>query len=140
MSEPTDKMAPTNKRTEKDGDDDVAALIYRESQLRKAEAAVAASEKKMTSSDASTHHRRSTRKKIQVASRQNTSTVIRKSLKRKRQSLTEEKGRIQMKVGKDGRRRARCTACHICANLCLEYLPLRTISMGTKITYVLRSQ
>eukprot|EP00984_Skeletonema_dohrnii_P025198 scaffold14311_cov150-Skeletonema_dohrnii-CCMP3373.AAC.5 len=46
--------------------DDICALIYRESQLRKAEAAAAAAERKKTSS-ASTHHRTtSTRKRTPV--------------------------------------------------------------------------
>ena len=49
-------MAATNDGGE--GEDDVAVLIYRESQLRKAEAAAAAAATKKTSS-ASTHHRTS---------------------------------------------------------------------------------
>ena len=51
-------MAANNSGEE----DDLGVLIYRESQLRKAEAAIAAESKKKTSS-ASTHHRTSTRKK-----------------------------------------------------------------------------
>ena len=46
-------------------DDDLGALIYREIQLRKAEAAAAAAEKKKTST-ASTHHLTSTRKRLPV--------------------------------------------------------------------------
>eukprot|EP00985_Skeletonema_marinoi_P031429 scaffold37690_cov128-Skeletonema_marinoi.AAC.7 len=46
-------------------DDDVCVLIYRESQLRKAEAAAAAAKSKNTSS-ASSHRRTSTRKRTQV--------------------------------------------------------------------------
>ena len=99
MSEPTEKMASTNKSIEKDGDD-VAVLIYRESQLRKAEAAVAASERKMTSSAASTHNRMSSRKKIQVVNQDDTSTIkSHKASKRKRLSLSEAKeGPIRKKV------------------------------------------
>ena len=55
------QMAPTNESREMDDhEDDEGALIYRESQLRKAEAV--AVERK---SAASTHHRTSSRKKIQ---------------------------------------------------------------------------
>ena len=53
-------------------DDDVGALIYRESQLRKAEAAAAAAECKKTS-NASTHHRTSTRKRTPVKSQNDAS-------------------------------------------------------------------
>ena len=48
-------VAPNDSRED---DDDVGALIYRESQLRKAEAEAVAAESKKTSS-ASTHHRTS---------------------------------------------------------------------------------
>ena len=47
-------------------DDDVGALIYRESQLRKAEAAAAAAESKKTSSAASSRNRTSARKRLPV--------------------------------------------------------------------------
>eukprot|EP00984_Skeletonema_dohrnii_P036404 scaffold37333_cov155-Skeletonema_dohrnii-CCMP3373.AAC.1 len=54
-------VAPSNSKE----DDDVGALIYREIQLRKAEAAAAAAESKKTST-ASTHHRTLTRKRLPV--------------------------------------------------------------------------
>ena len=52
-------MAPTNKSIEREREeDDVGALIYRESQLRKAEAAAASERKK--SSSFSIHRQTST--------------------------------------------------------------------------------
>ena len=54
--------APPDDNGEYD-DDDVGALIYRESQLRKAEAAAAATETKETSKIASSRHRTLARKR-----------------------------------------------------------------------------
>ena len=73
-------MAPPNKSTEKDGDD--VGTLYRESQLREAEAAAVESKK----TTASTHRRKSTRKKKQAVTQDNASAVSHKSPKRKRAS------------------------------------------------------
>ena len=67
---------------DKDDEDDVGALIYREVQLRKAEAAAAAAESKKTSS-ASTRRRTLTRKRSPVTNKVDTSSP---SPKRKRAS------------------------------------------------------
>ncbi len=100
-------MAPPNKSTESNEEDDnVGALIYRESQLRKAEAAAIRGKKSAASTH---HHRSSTRKKTSCVPNQDKTsmmaTVTRKSVKRKRLSSTREDGHIRKKVGRDGRPR-----------------------------------
>jgi hypothetical protein len=79
-------MAANNSGEE----DDLGVLIYRESQLRKAEAAIAAESKKKTSS-ASTHHRTSTRKKRSPVNMNKQGEKLRNGAsKRKRESPSEE--------------------------------------------------
>ena len=97
-----EKMAPTNKDTaERDGDDK-GALIYRESQLRKAAEATAAAERKRTSK----------RKKILVVNHQDntsTSTESCKTSKRKRLPSNGNEGQIKKKVRRGGGHRTLCS-------------------------------
>ena len=84
-------------------EEDVGALIYRESQLRKADAAARAAESKMTST-ASTHHRTS-RKRSNVTSQSKESLSIpqrKGSTKRKRDSSLEN----DLPRKKDGKKEA----------------------------------
>ena len=91
-------MAPNDRSGSGGEDDDLGALIYRESQLRKAEATSIAAESKKTSSCASPR-RKSTRKKRTVVKRDSivAKTKARNAAtKRKRQSsigkeLTQKK-------------------------------------------------
>ncbi len=94
------KMAPPNKTSESDDDDDVCVLIYRESQLRKAEAAAAAKRKDINCINPSV-------KKTQVRNKDGTSAVGRRSLKKKMPSSSLQ---TRSKVGRDGRRRRLCIA------------------------------
>ena len=71
-------------------EDDVRALIYRESQLRKKAAAAKASEKKQPST-ASVHHRTSTRKRSPIDIKKPLLTPqLKNTTKRKRDSPLEE--------------------------------------------------
>ena len=65
MSQAKKKMEVAAPSDGGEDDDDIGALIYRESQLRKAEAAAAVAEGMKTSS-ASTHHRTSAGKRSSV--------------------------------------------------------------------------
>ncbi len=75
-----------------DGEDDVGALIYREVQLRKAEAAAAAANESKKTSSASAHRRTSTRKRSPVISRNKSlpSSKYNGTSKRKRKSTSEK--------------------------------------------------
>ena len=78
-------------------DDDVGALIYRESQLRKAEAAAvaaAAAQRKKISSD-STHHRTSTRKRPSITSRR------KESLSRPQRNSTSKRRLEEYSLGEE---------------------------------------
>eukprot|EP00984_Skeletonema_dohrnii_P029316 scaffold19806_cov74-Skeletonema_dohrnii-CCMP3373.AAC.3 len=91
-------------------EDDVGVLIYRESQLRKAEAAAAVESEK--TSTASTHHRTSTRKRSPANNMDDktpTDTQLKDSLKRKRESSLEEEYRPKKQAAKK-RYRYECSA------------------------------
>ena len=85
--------APNDDSKGEKDDDDVGALIYRESQLRKAEAAAAATETKETSKTASSHHRASARKRSLVKNQGGESLYSPQcsgATKRKRESSLED--------------------------------------------------
>ena len=131
-------------------------MIYRESQLRKAEAVAAAKRNKKTSTS-STHHHRTPTGQVDILNQDNSlmvTTESHKSLKRKRASLTEEDGQIPKKVRRGGRHRKICTT-DGCTNVvvkggvcirhgaeikqCCFYSPAVLLKLATKTTLVLTS-
>eukprot|EP00984_Skeletonema_dohrnii_P021026 scaffold10402_cov64-Skeletonema_dohrnii-CCMP3373.AAC.2 len=105
------------KDTGEDGNDDVGALIYRESQLRKAEAAAAAATQRNKTSSDSTHHRSSTRKRSSITSRSKEplSRPQRNGASKMRLDSSMKDGRPVEKVAKK-RRKNECSA-NGCTNL-----------------------
>jgi len=99
----TSKAAVPMEGEEKD---DLAALIYRESQLRKAEKAAAAAAKSKKSSSASSRRRTSTRKRpaSHIDGKLTKDATRNTSSKRKWSSPSmEEEDKPVKKVGRDGR-------------------------------------
>ncbi len=123
------RQSPATKKTVDNSalaeEDDICVLIYRESQLRKAEAAAAAAaaaaaERK--TSTVSTHQKRPNAS-IQVLHQDDdASEVSHKSTKRKMPmpSSNEEADRIRTKIGGGGRRRRKICSSEGCTNIVVK--------------------